>query len=105
MCGKSVSTEMAEIRKYIGVCPQHDVLFAELTVKEHLEIFAGLKGLSGDVAAKAVTDKIAEVGLTEKSEVLSKNLSGGQRRKLSLAIALTGNAKVAFLDGELLTIS
>ena len=42
--GLSIRTQMPEIRKRIGVCPQHNVLFDELTVTEHLEIFAGLKG-------------------------------------------------------------
>jgi ABC-type multidrug transport system ATPase subunit len=96
--GLSVRTQMAEIRQRIGVCPQHDVLFAELTVTEHLEIFAGLKGLVGDEAVQEVASKIAEVGLTEKALVRSSNLSGGQKRKLSLAIALLGSSDAVFLD-------
>ena len=41
--GFDMTTEMSEIRKIIGICPQHDVLWDDLTVKEHLEFFAGLK--------------------------------------------------------------
>ena len=74
------------------------MLFAELTVTEHLEIFCGLKGLKGPVAAAEVQRKMKEVGLTEKRAVDAGNLSGGQRRKLSLAIALLGDSKVVFLD-------
>ena len=43
-----MTTEMSEIRKIIGICPQHDVLWDDLTVKEHLEFFAGLKGVPSD---------------------------------------------------------
>ena len=65
---------------------------------EHLEIFAGLKGLKGEAMAAEVLLKMKEVGLTEKRLVDAGNLSGGQRRKLSLAIALLGDSKVVFLD-------
>lgn len=43
--GKNVKTEMEDIRKFMGVCPQHDILFDNLTVKEHLELFAVFKGM------------------------------------------------------------
>jgi ATP-binding cassette subfamily A (ABC1) protein 3 len=41
--GKSIKTEMDEIRHFMGVCPQHNILFDELTVIEHLELFANFK--------------------------------------------------------------
>ena len=43
--GLDLSSDMSDIRKIIGICPQHDVLWDDLTVKEHLEFFAGLKGV------------------------------------------------------------
>lgn len=39
---------MSAIREFMGVCPQHDILFDSLTVKEHLELFAVFKGMSSD---------------------------------------------------------
>ena len=47
---------------------------------------------------QAVTDIIKDVALVEKTDVSSKNLSGGQKRKLSVGIALIGDPKVIFLD-------
>jgi ATP-binding cassette subfamily A (ABC1) protein 3 len=41
--GKNIKTEMDEIRHFMGVCPQYNILFDELTVKEHLELFANFK--------------------------------------------------------------
>ncbi len=94
--GLDVGSQMQDIRHNIGVCPQHDVLFPDLTVKEHLDFFAALKCVPD---AEAEVDKqIQQVGLTEKRHVQSRNLSGGQKRKLSVAIALLGDSKVIFLD-------
>jgi ABC-type multidrug transport system ATPase subunit len=48
---------------------------------------------------EAALDMLAEVGLTEKANARSSTLSGGQKRKLSLGIALIGDSKVVILDG------
>ena len=47
--GKDVATEMTDIRSIMGVCPQHDILFDELTVREHLTMFASFKGMTKGV--------------------------------------------------------
>nr|XP_009772921.1 PREDICTED: ABC transporter A family member 1-like [Nicotiana sylvestris] len=67
-------------------------------VKEHLEIFADVKGVPEDAKEKAVTEMVDEVGLADKLNTVVKALSGGMKRKLSLGIALIGNSKVIILD-------
>ncbi|KAJ0262481.1 ABC transporter A family member 1 [Hirschfeldia incana] len=96
--GNSIVTNMDEIRKELGVCPQHDILFPELTVREHLEMFAVLKGVKEDSVKSTVADMAEEVGLSDKISTLVRALSGGMKRKLSLGIALIGNSKVIILD-------
>ncbi|CAN8286970.1 unnamed protein product [Cochlearia groenlandica] len=96
--GNSILTNMDEIRKELGVCPQHDILFPELTVKEHLEMFAIIKGVKEDSLKSAVADMAEEVGLSDKISTLVRALSGGMKRKLSLGIALIGNSKVIIID-------
>ena len=96
--GKDINTQMKEIRRVIGVCPQHNVLWDDLTVTEHLRIFARLYGVAPATVERAVAQGIAAVGLTEKVNVRSKNLSGGMKRKLSLAMSLIGDCKTVFLD-------
>lgn len=66
--GKQVPADLDAIRNEVGlgVCPQHDVLYPDLTVKEHLEFFAGIKGVPRKDIAKAVKDSIDTIGLTEK---------------------------------------
>ena len=97
--GFDLLEDMDMIRYSLGYCPQHDVLYRDMTVKEHLEFFGRLKGLQdGRELDSAVEAKIHEVGLTEKRYTLSSQLSGGQRRKLSLALAFIGNSSVVILD-------
>lgn len=96
--GLSINDSMREIRTGLGVCPQHDILFPELTVRQHLQMFAVFKGVSGSDVDVAAEKMIAEVGLKEKADIKSSTLSGGQKRKLSVGIALIGDSKVVILD-------
>ena len=50
--GYDLRTEIDKIRECIGICPQHDVLFPELTVDEHLRLFASIKGVPSKIAKK-----------------------------------------------------
>jgi ABC-type lipoprotein export system ATPase subunit len=94
----STSAGMTAIRLQLGVCPQHDILFDALTVEEHLQLFAVLKGVAADDVEETVAASIRHVGLTEKVRTQSSSLSGGMKRKLSVAIALIGGSKVVVLD-------
>lgn len=96
--GLPLSTDMSTVSQQLGVCPQHDVLWPELTVAEHLRLFAEVKGVPRDRVAAEVENIISEVGLTEKRAIRSANLSGGQKRKLSLGCALIGGSKFILLD-------
>lgn len=96
--GKRISTDMQQIRQSLGVCPQHDILFADLTVMQHLQMFAAFKGVPPNEVDEAAYKMIREVGLKEKTDVKSCMLSGGQKRKLSVGIALIGDSKVVILD-------
>lgn len=57
---------MQEVRRLIGVCPQHNVLFLTLTVAENLDFFGALRGVPDEDRYQRVMQKIAQVGLTEK---------------------------------------
>ena len=90
--------DMDEVRTFMGVCPQHDVLFDLLTPEEHLDIFYDFKG--GDPARKEeeIRGLIADVGVAPDKKKQAGSLSGGNRRKLSVAIALCGNSRLVMLD-------
>ncbi|XP_065191574.1 phospholipid-transporting ATPase ABCA3-like [Sycon ciliatum] len=96
--GKSILTEMDQIRGDLGLCPQHNVLWDKLTVNEHLVLFASLKGLSGSLLNMAVADMLDDLKLRDKTTWKSMQLSGGMKRKLSVGIALVGGSKVVIFD-------
>ena len=81
---------MQTVRQSMGVCPQHDILFELLTPEEHLEIFYDFKGGRSGQKKEEIQALIKEVGLGPDKEKLASELSGGNKRKLSVAIALCG---------------
>ena len=96
--GRSIRTESLEIRRSIGFCPQHNVLYDDLTVEEHLQLFAKMKGYAGAELSKEVDEMIAAVDLQQKRHSFASQLSGGMKRKLSIGIAYIGGSKLIILD-------
>ena len=86
---------MGEIRRQLGLCPQHDVLFDNLTVYEHLIFFGRLKDSPKESMEDEIDALLKDLELYSKKLDLAKTLSGGQKRKLSVAIALIGKSKVS----------
>uniref|UniRef100_A0A8D2LMX0 P-type phospholipid transporter n=1 Tax=Varanus komodoensis TaxID=61221 RepID=A0A8D2LMX0_VARKO len=96
--GKDICSELSTIRQNLGVCPQHNVLFDELTVEEHIWFYARLKGLSETLVKNEMKQMAADVGLLDKLKSKTSRLSGGMQRKLSVALAFVGGSKVVILD-------
>lgn len=93
--GIPVSTQRAAARANLGVCPQFDAI-DNMTVVEHLRHYARIRGIADiDQQVDAV---IKAVGLEAFPNTMAGHLSGGNKRKLSLGIALTGNPSVILLD-------
>ena len=74
------------------------MLFDLLTPQEHLEIFYEFKGADKNNKKKEIDKILEDIGLTDKKQDLANTLSGGNKRKLSVAIALCGNSKFVLLD-------
>uniref|UniRef100_A0A2N9H431 ABC transporter domain-containing protein n=1 Tax=Fagus sylvatica TaxID=28930 RepID=A0A2N9H431_FAGSY len=92
------SVGMSNIRRIIGVCPQFDILWDALSGREHLQLFARIKGLP-PASIESITEKsLAEVRLTEAAKMRAGSYSGGMKRRLSVAIALIGDPKLVILD-------
>ena len=80
-------------RQRIGVVLQHSEMWPNLTVTETLRVFAGYYHAPRDVA-----ETIVLVGLQEKRDQRVKTLSGGQKRRLDLGLALIGDPELVFMD-------
>ncbi|TPX34701.1 hypothetical protein SmJEL517_g02743 [Synchytrium microbalum] len=81
----------------IGVTQQQDILWKNLTGREHFMLYSRLKGLSTQEARLDVETTIQNVGLSEPDK-RSKQLSGGNKRKISVGCALVGRPEILFLD-------
>ena len=92
------SMNMEIFREKLGICPQHDILFEDLTIREHLEMFSIFKGVESTEVDNEVNKTLHDFQLEDIQYMLAKNLSAGQRRKLSISISLIGGSKVIFLD-------
>lgn len=91
----SILTDLSAARLKLGVCPQFDALDL-LTVKQHLSFYAQIRGVPN--YEHDVTSVLGAVGLRPFANRMAHTLSGGNKRKLSLAIALMGNPAVLLLD-------
>ena len=80
----------------MGYCPQDDILFDLLTVEEHLDLYARIRCLAN--RQQHIEALIETLSLQKERKKLSKNLSGGNKRKLSVAIALVGKPRLILLD-------
>jgi ATP-binding cassette, subfamily A (ABC1), member 3 len=91
----SVVKNLANARQFLGVCPQFDAI-DQMSVREHLAFYARVRGIA-DIHHN-VDAVLRAVGLTAFADMQAPALSGGNKRKLSLGIALMGNPTVVLLD-------
>ncbi|KAL7030128.1 hypothetical protein ACKWTF_006533 [Chironomus riparius] len=97
--GHDIRNDLNTIRNSLGLCPQHNVLFNELSVREHIVFFTKLKGIKGSKEIEVEIEKYVNLlGLGGKMNAQSKTLSGGMKRKLSIGIALCGDSKIVMCD-------
>ena len=97
--GHPVPEEFNEARKLLGYCPQYNVLFGDLTVREHLKFFASLKSLLPDDQIDDDVDiTLQSTGLRQIQHEFARNLSGGLQRRLCVALAFVGGSKLIILD-------
>jgi ATP-binding cassette, subfamily A (ABC1), member 3 len=103
-CGKTfinrldLLSNMSKVRHMIGYCPQFDALLDNLTSREHLELYGAIKGIPYDLRDRLIEEKLQQLNLKQFEHIQAGTYSGGNKRKLSVAIALLGNPPVILLD-------
>lgn len=98
LLGKSIISEPQAVKEIINVSPQETAVAPNLSVRENLELIAGVYGCSGRTAKEKADKIIADFELSEVAKSKAKTLSGGWQRRLSIAMALISEPKILFLD-------
>ena len=99
VCGLDILTEMDNIYALMGVCPQHDLVWRDLSGRECLDFYAALKNIPpGEPRKLAVDDALRSVNLLDVGDKACGSYSGGMRRRLSVAISMIGAPRVVYMD-------
>lgn len=98
LLGKSIVREAAQAKQFLAVSPQESAVAPKLTVRENLELMAGIYGMDRETARQKAAAIMPAFGLDEFAKHRARSLSGGWQRRLSIAMALITEPKILFLD-------
>lgn len=96
--GYDISLNTMKAQRSMGLCPQFDTLIGQLSVKENLMFFGRVKGVPSAVLSDVVDAFMVALNIKQYESKLTQRLSGGNRRKVSLAVALIGCPPTVYLD-------
>uniref|UniRef100_W5LWH8 ABC transporter domain-containing protein n=1 Tax=Lepisosteus oculatus TaxID=7918 RepID=W5LWH8_LEPOC len=95
--GRSILRDLLRVQQSLGYCPQFDALFEDLTAREHLELYTRLRGIPWKDEERVVQWALEKLELAKYADKPAGTYSGGNKRKLSTAIALIGYPSLIFL--------
>jgi ABC-type multidrug transport system ATPase subunit len=98
ICGLNIKDNINEIQRITGLVPQFDILWDELTAREHLTIYARLKGVKEELIPSVIEAKLNEVKLLHVIDTPVRAYSGGMKRRLSVAVGGIGDPKIIIMD-------
>lgn len=98
LCGMDMIEEPVKVRRLLGMCPQSHALLDLLTVREHLELFGRIKGVPESDMNDVIEYRMEDMGIKQYENKKAMSLSGGNKRKLSVAQALIGNPPLVLMD-------
>ncbi|KAF7669647.1 hypothetical protein LDENG_00162820 [Lucifuga dentata] len=98
VAGYSILSEILDVHQNMGYCPQFDAIDDLLTGREHLYLYARLRGIPESEIPRVAEWGIQKLGLTEYASRCAGTYSGGNKRKLSTAIAMIGCPALVLLD-------
>lgn len=96
--GVDIREDIREARKRISYCPQFDAIFDNLTVKEHFHLYGGLRNLSKEEVNQSIEKMKDAFGFEPHMEKRAKELSGGWKRRLCVAISFSLDSHIIILD-------
>ncbi|MEE9506475.1 MAG: ATP-binding cassette domain-containing protein [Thermoplasmata archaeon] len=96
--GEDVASATFELKGKIGICPQDIVLWEGLTARENLVFMADMYGVPRATSRTRAESLLEEMGLTKKAKSFVRDLSGGMKRRLNVAMALMHDPEIVVLD-------
>lgn len=96
--GIGLTERRRDFLQLIGYCPQFDSIIEVLTGKEMLQLFGRLRGLEHDVVESEAEKWLRILAIRQYADKACGTYSGGNKRKLNLAMALMGSPPILFLD-------
>ena len=96
--GRDMRNKFSELSSIFGYCPQFDAIFEYMTVYENLEFYGKIKGIKSEYLNQVVMAMIEEMSLGEFTKKIAGRLSGGNKRKLSVAISFLCSPPIVLLD-------
>jgi ABC-type multidrug transport system ATPase subunit len=87
-----------KIRKIMGVVPQFDILWSQMTAYEHMRMFSKIKGVQNHVIEQQTDEILKQVNLYDVKHAQVGTFSGGMKRRLSVAFSAIGNPRIIFFD-------
>lgn len=96
--GYDVLKESSDVKKVIGIAPQENIFYEELTVYENVIFFGKMYPIDDSILRERAENLISKVGLENKRDTKSEKLSGGMKRRLNLIIGLVHDPDILFLD-------
>ena len=96
--GLNIMKHFDEVKLMFGYCPQFDAIFPYMSVYENLEFYSKIKGVDPIKLPKIIKAMIESMTLTKYTNKLAGRLSGGNKRKLSVAISMICNPPIVLLD-------
>ena len=105
LAGHDIQKSTDVLHKYVGVCPQFDVVWNDLSVSDHLSFQARQRGIPSERISAEVQQAAVAVGLDgDGFYTKAGQLSGGMRRRLSIAMSIVGNPPIIFMVREMLYV-
>ena len=96
--GLDLKEDNEAVKQVISLCPQFDIYWTDLTVREHIELFGVIKG-EDPAKIRDLSEKlIKEINLWDRRDYKTTQLSGGMKRRVSIAISTIGDPRIIFLD-------
>ena len=96
--GYDITVDPDNVKRLIGVCPQHSAYYKYLTGRENIKLFGDLHGMPKALIKERSNHLIEKIGLEEAADRKSSSYSGGMVRRINLAMALINDPEIAFLD-------